>query len=306
MDSESLAARRQRAVAAAVAAGHAEGLDVGEPEVLHDVFSVLVHLAPAPVVVRVPTVLPRTVRADPATQLAQMRTELAVAAWLADRAFPAVRPAADRPWVHEGRAMTAWELVEVSAGPVPEEEQGAAAARLHEVLADCPVELAWWFPLDASIPDGIDQLPGLLPEEDVDRARAEWALLRPLAEEPAAFAAAFPGANVQPVHGDAPFYNLLPTATGPVTSDLEHVHRGLREWDLAGAPPAVRTGYAVEAARLGLPPLDDRLAAVAERGRDLQLLTVLPLDVELPGLFGGLAPLVQAWREKPPLGDLLG
>jgi hypothetical protein len=47
------------------------------------------------------------------------------------------------------------------------------------------------------------------------------------------------------------------------------------------------------------------LAAVAERGRDLQLLAVLPLGVELPALFDGLAPLVQAWREKPPLADLL-
>ena len=306
MTSEAPAARRQRAVAAALAAGRAEGLDVREPEVLYDVFSVVVHLAPAPVVVRVPTVLPRTVRADPAGQLAQMGRELAVAAWLADRAFPAVRPAAARPWVHGGLAMTAWELVAVSAGPVPEEEQGAAAAHLHAVLADCPVELSWWFPLDDSVADGLDQLPGLLPAEDVERARAEWGLLRPLAEDPAAFSAAFPDAHVQPVHGDAPFYNLLPTATGSVASDLEHVHRGVREWDLVGAPPAVRTGYAAEAARLDLPPLDDRLAAVAERGRDLQLLAVLPLDAELPGLSDGLAALVQVWREKPPLDDLLG
>ncbi|MGR6963428.1 hypothetical protein ACU610_03080 [Geodermatophilus sp. URMC 61] len=306
MSSGATAARRQRAVAAAVAAGLAEGLDVREPVVLYDVFSVVVHLAPAPVVVRVPTVLPHTVRADPAGQLAQMQIELAVCAWLAERAFPAVRPAAARPWVHDGQAMTAWELVEVSAGPVPEEDQGAAVARLHAVLADCPVELGWWFPLDASVAEGLDRLPGLLPEEDVERARAEWGLLRPLAEDPAAFSAAFPDAHVQPVHGDAPFYNLLPTTTGPVASDLEHVHRGLREWDLAGAPPAVRSGYAAEAARLRLSPLDDRLAAVAERGRDLQLLAVLPLDAELPGLSDGLAPLVQGWREKPPLDDLLG
>jgi hypothetical protein len=305
MDDGAAASRRQRAVAAAVAAGRAAGLDVREPEVLHDVFSVVVHLAPAPVVVRVPTVLPRTVRADPAGQLAQMGRELAVAAWLGDRAFPAVRAAADRPWSHDGLAMTAWQLVDVSTEPVPEESAGAATARLHATLTACPVDLDWWFPLDASIPDGIDQLGGLLPEEDVERARSEWALLRPLAEDPAAFTATFPGAHVQPVHGDAPFYNLLPTAAGPLTSDLEHVHCGLREWDLAGAPPAVRSGYATEAARLGLPPLDDRVAAVAERGRDLQVLGVLPLGVELPILFDGLAPLVQAWREKPPLGDLL-
>lgn len=301
-----VAARRERAVAAAVAAGRDAGLDVREPEVLYDVFSVVVHLAPAPVVVRVPTVLPRTVRADPAGQVAQMATELAVAGWLAGRGFPVVRPAAARPWVRDGHAMTAWELVARTDEQVPEEDAGIAAAHLHAALADCPVPLPWWFPLDASIRDGIDQLPGLLPAHDVDRARAEWALLRPLAEDPAALAAAFPEAHVQPVHGDAPFYNLIPTAVGPVASDLEHVHRGVREWDLAGAPSAVRTGYAAEAARLGLPPLDERLAAVAERGRDLQLLAVLPLDAELPVLFDGLAPMVQAWREKPPLADLLG
>ncbi|MFG3719500.1 hypothetical protein ACGF8D_17025 [Streptomyces massasporeus] len=34
------------------------GLDVGDARVLYDVFSVVVHLAPSPVVVRVPTVLP--------------------------------------------------------------------------------------------------------------------------------------------------------------------------------------------------------------------------------------------------------
>ncbi|WP_072915429.1 hypothetical protein [Geodermatophilus obscurus] len=114
----------------------------------------------------------------------------------------------------------------------------------HATLADCPAELDRWLRLDASIPDGIDALGGLLPEEDVEQARAEWTLLRPPAEDPAAFAVAFPGAHVRPVHGDALFHNLLPTAAGPVVSDLEHVHRGLREWNLAGAPPDVRAGYA--------------------------------------------------------------
>ena len=59
------------------------------------------------------------------------------------------------------------------------------------------------------------------------------------------------------------------------------------------------------AARRARAALDERLAAVAERGRDLQVLAVLPLDVELPALFDGLAPLVQAWRGEPPLADLL-
>ena len=54
---DDLAARTDRAVAAAAASGRDVGLTVAEPRVLYDVFSVVVHLAPAPVVVRVPTVL---------------------------------------------------------------------------------------------------------------------------------------------------------------------------------------------------------------------------------------------------------
>ena len=65
-----LAARTERAVAAAAAAGRDLGITVADPRVLYDVFSVVVHLAPAPVVVRVPTVLPRTLAADPGAQLA--------------------------------------------------------------------------------------------------------------------------------------------------------------------------------------------------------------------------------------------
>jgi hypothetical protein len=71
---DQIAARTARAVAAATAAGHELGLEVDDPRVLHDVFSVIVHLAPAPVVVRVPTVLPRSYSAAPASQTAQQRS----------------------------------------------------------------------------------------------------------------------------------------------------------------------------------------------------------------------------------------
>ncbi|MGH3889467.1 MAG: aminoglycoside phosphotransferase family protein, partial [Pseudonocardiaceae bacterium] len=64
LTSDELAARTDRAAAAA-ATGRDLGLTVTDPRVLYDLFSVIVHLSPAPVVVRVPTVLPRTVAADP-------------------------------------------------------------------------------------------------------------------------------------------------------------------------------------------------------------------------------------------------
>ena len=61
-----------------------------DPRVLYDVFSVVVHLSPAPVVVRVPTVLPRTVAADPGAQAAQQRRELAVTGCRSTRRFRTV------------------------------------------------------------------------------------------------------------------------------------------------------------------------------------------------------------------------
>ncbi len=50
LTADDLAARTRRAVAAAVQGGRELGLAVAEGEVLHDAFSVIVRLAPAPVV----------------------------------------------------------------------------------------------------------------------------------------------------------------------------------------------------------------------------------------------------------------
>ncbi|WP_406213601.1 hypothetical protein [Streptomyces decoyicus] len=74
MTPDQLAVRTSRALDAAVAAGRGPGLTVTDATVLHDVFSVVVHLAPSPVVVRVPTVLPSY--ADLDIQAARQRVEL--------------------------------------------------------------------------------------------------------------------------------------------------------------------------------------------------------------------------------------
>ncbi|GHB48866.1 hypothetical protein GCM10010377_44790 [Streptomyces viridiviolaceus] len=55
---QDIARRTSFAVDAAVGAGRDLGLTVTDAKVLHDLFSVVVHLAPSPVVVRIPTVLP--------------------------------------------------------------------------------------------------------------------------------------------------------------------------------------------------------------------------------------------------------
>ncbi|HEX2212203.1 MAG TPA: aminoglycoside phosphotransferase family protein, partial [Mycobacterium sp.] len=106
---DDIAARTARAVAAAVAAGTDLGLHVADPRVLYDVFSVVVHLRPAPVVVRVPTVLPRSYSTSPEAQTVQQRAELAVTEWLADRGHPVVRPSPlvpREPVRREGFSMT--------------------------------------------------------------------------------------------------------------------------------------------------------------------------------------------------------
>jgi Ser/Thr protein kinase RdoA (MazF antagonist) len=118
-------------------------------------------------------------------------------------------------------------------------------------------------------------------------------------------AAAFPGLAVQPIHGDAPTYNLIVTRDGALVSDFEHVTRAPVEWDLVFADEAARAAYDAAAAELGLRPLDERLLRVMESARMIQLVACLPMAPQLPGLLDGLRPAVEHWRAGPPLGRLL-
>lgn len=310
LTSDELAARTDRAVAAAVGAGSDLGLAVTDPRVLHDVFSVIVHLAPAPVVVRVPTVLPRTVAADPDSQATQQRAELATAGWLADRGHPVVAPSplvAPEPVRRDGFSMTFWQFVE----QIPEVQPDAGrrftvTADLHAALREYPAELAFLMPFDASIPDGLTQLeehPDLLSPADLDRARREWAVLEPLVSSRTAFEAAFPGADVQPIHGDAPYYNIIVTPEGMLCSDFEHVTAGPVECDLAFVSPQDQAVYNAAAVQLGLRPLDQRLLQVMGSARMLQLVACLALVPQLPMLAEGLRPLLDHWRTAPMRED---
>jgi len=302
---------RTGAVAAAVTAGRELGLKVDQPRVLYDAFSVVVHLAPAPVVARVPTVLPRTVRADPAAQAAQQRRELAVTRWLAAQGHPVVAPSPlvpVAPVQRAGWSITLWTYVEQVDGAAGE-DLGCArlAARLHATLRRYDGELDWLMPLNASIPDALEQLahrPDLLDAEDLDRARREWALLAPLAGDPDAFAVAFPSATVQPIHGDAPLYNVISTRAGQLSSDFEHVSLGPVEWDLTFAGAEQLAAYDEAATGLGLRPHDPCLLAVMVAARTMQLVACLPLVPELPMLAEGLRPVIENWHSLPLAGGL--
>ncbi|MGH3964354.1 MAG: aminoglycoside phosphotransferase family protein [Pseudonocardiaceae bacterium] len=311
LTSDELAARTDRAVAAAAGAGRDLGLTVTDPRVLYDVFSVVVHLSPAPVVVRVPTVLPRTVAADPDAQAAQQRCELAVAGWLADRGHPVVPPStlvAREPVLRDGLSMTFWRFVEQVPDADPDPGRRATVtAHLHAALREYPAELPFLMPLDASVPDGLEQLerrPNLLDAADLDRARREWALLEPVVRSRAAFEAAFPGVDVQPIHGDAPYYNIIVTPEGELCSDFEHVTIGPVGWDLAGIGPQGQAAYDAAAAGLGLRPLDEQLLRVMESARMIQCVACLALVPQLPILAEGLRPWLDQWRTTPLAGGL--
>ncbi|WP_308204324.1 phosphotransferase [Mycolicibacterium pyrenivorans] len=229
-----IARRTARAVDAATAAGRDLGLRVDDPRVLYDVFSVVVHLAPAPVVVRVPTVLPRSYTASPERQTAQQRAEIAVTGWLADRGHPVVAPSPlvpREPVTRDGFSMTIWQYVaEAPAADPGVERRFEMVARLHRALRDYDgSDLGFWTPVNDFIPDGLAELgerPDLLSHADRERAQREWSLIAPLLASREAFEAAFPGAEVQTIHGDAPFHNLIFTAAGARWSDFELVTSG--------------------------------------------------------------------------------
>lgn len=302
--------RTSRAVRAATRAGRDLGLTASDPRVLHDVFSVIVHLAPAPVVVRVPTVLVSSL-ADPAMQARQQRTELEVAGWLADRGHPVVGPSSlvpREPVSRDGFSMTFWEHVEQDRDrEIDHGRSCAMAAELHAALREYPGELPWLAPLVEPggaqvLPRGLAALesrPDLIDRADLDRAWREWAVLEPIVGSREGFRAAFPELDVQPIHGDAPTYNTLPTSAGPLCSDFELTCLGPAEWDLALVGAEGRSAYDAAAHRAGLRGVHEPVLRLVESAGMLQAVACLELVPQLPMLADALEPLLEKWRATP-------
>jgi hypothetical protein len=282
---------------------------VAGPKVLHDVFSVVVHLAPSPVVVRVPVVLPPG--RDVASLAARQARELAAVAWLAERGLPVVRPSPlvpGEPVQRDGFSMTFWEFVEVDASRQPDFiADSALAVDLHAALRDYPGELPFLSPIAANVPTCLailEENPGLLPPADLERARREWAVLEPVLSSREGFARAFPNAGIQPLHGDAPSYNVIRTASGVRYADFEDVTLGPVEWDLSFLGPEGAAVYNAAAARAGVRPLDPAVLRVMEAAGMLQMVACHALVPQLPMLAEGLAPSLQRWRTMPFAGGL--
>ncbi|HMJ14496.1 MAG TPA: phosphotransferase [Polyangiaceae bacterium] len=306
---DELHARTERAVLAALGAGRTLGLHIEEPKVLHDAFSVVVELAPSPVVARVQVIVPH--RLDASAQASRQRRELSVVSWLSERGHPVVPPSPlvpKEPVPRDGFSMTFWELMQLDTSAPPDYLADAPlAADLHAALRDYPADLPFLGPLPLIVPDGLAFLaenPGLVSPEHLERARCEWAVLGPVLGSRAAFTARFPEVSVQPIHGDAPSYNLMRTSAGVKYADFEDVTLGPLEWDLAlfGADAADR--YDARAAQVGTRALDREVLRVMDTARMLQLVASFSLSPQLPMLAEAMTPMLGQWEAMPFAGGL--
>ena len=217
-------------IAAAVSVAARHGVRVTDPVVLKDSYSLRVHLRPAPIVARIPTVT-MLGRPRPAEALAR---EVAVVSFLAGKGAPVV-PVSDLlppgPFEQDGYAVSFWTYVEhdgdLRLSPV---DVGRALAELHGVLREYPGELPCLGPaLDetAVLLDRLGSSPGADPSGRAD--------LSGLSEDLELLAAELRGrpGDVQALHGDAPPGNVLAAKDGLVWIDFEETCSGPVGWDLA-------------------------------------------------------------------------
>ncbi|MFB7653711.1 MULTISPECIES: aminoglycoside phosphotransferase family protein [unclassified Streptomyces] len=303
--------RTSDAVEAAVAAGRGLDLTVTEPAVLHDLFSVVVHLAPSPVVARIPTVLPRP--DDLAAIARRQQDELDVTRWLADHNTPVIAPSPlvpREPVQRDGFSMTFWPYVEEARDKEPDYVANAeSVADLHAALRAYPGRRLEF--LSAADPQFIadslavlDRHPELIGAAELDRARREWQLLEPLVRSRSAFETRFPRADLQPIHGDSPPANVFNAVDGGLFADFELVTLGPVEWDLAGLGPEHEAAYNRGARHNGTRPLDDEVLAFVNALVMLRVIATLTLVPQLPELMRYLKPTVDHWQTTPFTADL--
>lgn len=302
--------RTARARDAAVAAARELGLTVTEPVILHDLFSVVVHLAPAPVVARIPTVLPPGTSTHELAQ--RQQHELDLAQWLHEQGTPVIAPSPlvpRKPLQREGFSLTFWTHVQEDHDAEPDYAANTEhIPALHRVLRDYPGELPFLSAADPkSMTEELTRLeghPDLVEAADLDRAQREWQLLEPLVRSRADFEKAFPGAEPQPVHGDSPPANIFPSTHGPLYSDFELTCLGPTEWDLAGLPDELVDAYDRSARNQGLRELDRNVLDFVNAVGKLRIVATLALVPQLPELGDYLTPSVQQWKQGPFAGGL--
>ncbi|MGI5507113.1 phosphotransferase [Lentzea sp. CA-135723] len=299
---EDIAHRTQAATNAAVAAGRELGLEITEGKVLYELFSVVVHLAPAPVVARVPTVLPHTTTLESLARRQQQ--ELDVAQWLHDQGTPVIPPSPlveRKPVQRDGFSITFWPLTGEDKSKEPDYVKNAElSADLHKALRTYPGELDFLASAEPRfVREGLERLEGLgiVSQDDLARARAEWAVLEPLASDEAEFRKRFPGVDLQPIHGDSPPANIFASTDGPLFSDFELVTYGPVEWDLAGLGLEYEAAYNRGAARNGLRELDKEVLRFVNAIGAIRVIAYLSCADQLPAMVDFMQPFIDQWRD---------
>jgi Ser/Thr protein kinase RdoA (MazF antagonist) len=236
-------------LAAALRVARELGMPVGEPVVLRDLSTTLVHLAPSPVVARAWRVGGR----DPVV----VEREIGLTAYLAGRGARVAAPY-DEPGPHRtgDHVVTLWHHVDHDrARPLDGRAAGRALREIHDLLGE---------PEAAAFAD----LPHFARLEE---ATVVAAALEVTAEDRAGLDEMLALAGdqvprltlpVQPLHGDAFLGNVLRTPDGPVWTDFEFVCRGPREVDVA-------TNEAVARERGRRPEDDEFLVGYGPVDRDV-------------------------------------
>ncbi|MGR6923397.1 phosphotransferase [[Actinomadura] parvosata] len=307
---------RSAAVAAAVAVAQEHGVRVGEPEVLHDSFSLRILLRPAPIVARVPTTTALG-RPRPADALER---EMAVVSFLRAAGAPVVPPSdllPAGPHVRDGIAVSFWAHVPHDpARVVTPGEAGRMLAELHAALRGFPGELPHLGPVLDEPARLLDLLAGAGPDlvETGSRAGPELVEtgsragpelvgageLARLREAHAALRERLAGpAGVQAVHGDAHPGNLLATPAGLLWNDFEECMSAPIAWDLAVLLRTTRLDGPAAVRAYGADPDDPALRAfVAARG--LQgTLWVLARALRFPERAGEARAVLETWLRDP-------
>ena len=215
-------ARRRFAVEAALDVVGKLGVPADGPVVLSDANNTIVRLAPAPIVAKVGTSHFRDAR------LESLERELAVAAYLAGRGAPIVRPTEDvPPGPHCWRDLTVtlWQYAEPVRDARPASRESAAAlATVHRAMVDFP----------GSLPSFAVELEDarrlLRPQRSPAVAADDRRFLLSVVDDLQAELSKLSPVAYQPLHGSPHEGNWLCASEGLVLLDFETACRGPLEW----------------------------------------------------------------------------